>query len=80
MGQEYAAFQLLTEMNASGQMTTLLRSLRGWPLVQVFDVADDEAVLRHLGAVAHVVFQERQALRAAVKRVVARLDSAYQKA
>ena len=80
MGQEYAAFQLLAEMNESGQMTTL-RSLRGWPLVQVFDVADDEAVLRHLGAVAHVVFQERQALRAAtVKRIVARLDSAYQKA
>ena len=46
----------------------------------MFDVADDEAVLRHLGAVAHVVFQERQALRAAVKRIVARLDSAYQKA
>ena len=32
----------------------------------MLDVADDEAVLRHLGAVAHVVLEEREALRSAV--------------
>ena len=32
----------------------------------MFDVADDEAVLRHLGAVADVVLEKREALRPAV--------------
>ena len=42
-----------------------IRSLNGRFLVHVFEVADDEAVLRHLGPVADVVLQEREALRPA---------------